>query len=494
MTKTELEKKIESLLKENKIADIFDVLEKNIEDKDSKLYKDIALHHAYYAKAFEDYELERIDYKKLQATLYNIKSKLINDFFPRAVGKKDTNDMKDWEKALEDNTTRAIGEYLKKHPKGQFVEAARKKLKELNKSTKSFKSKKEEADFLFFKKQYRNARDVYLKALDCKDDPYVCERIKEINGLLIKRARRTAMILGILLLAVLAVSAIIIVYLMSNPEEKIIIKTVEKPVEKEEEYELPILGEDTLQDKTDSIKEIRKVEKQRYGMTSQQIWWCNLPDEWKSILMKEAGITDKMPDNSQIKRVLGISKLSIESKKVSSLEPLKHFIKLNKLDISDCKYITSLAPLRHIYSLTDLNCSGTAISSLKGLSDLNELEVLNCSNTRLKSLENTGILKNLTELDCSYNQIKNLTPLAKNTPNLKILKCNNTPVSDLSPLSSLKKLEILYCFNTQIKTLDPLFNLDKLRLLYYNEIDEDELSGFRAALPDCQVLVRAKDE
>ena len=93
------------------------------------------------------------------------------------------------------------------------------------------------------------------------------------------------------------------------------------------------------------------------------------------------------------------------------------------------------------------------------------------------SLESLEPLRGCPELESlelmRATQIMDLSPLAS-CARLKCLRMNNSPVTDLSPLSSMPLLEVLDLFNcSDIKSLDPLSRLKNLRDLSCIDIDPE---------------------
>jgi internalin A len=154
--------------------------------------------------------------------------------------------------------------------------------------------------------------------------------------------------------------------------------------------------------------------------------------------------------------------------KIQSIEALKYFINLFKLDAWNNE-ISNLSPLAGLKNLSFLNMDGNPAGDLTPLSGLNSLKIVQLPRatdlTPLKSLASLegliarGIqisdisalagLENLRELDLSYNNISDLSPLS-GLKRLTSLKLNGNPVTDYEPIRGILK-------NLTGKDFEPLF-------------------------------------
>jgi Leucine-rich repeat (LRR) protein len=170
-------------------------------------------------------------------------------------------------------------------------------------------------------------------------------------------------------------------------------------------------------------------------------WWRTLPAEWKTVLMKEAGIND--------------------SSQYEQLVKIKNLVSLN---LANNKQIDDFTPLNELTKLRQVNLSATAISNLTSLRNLSELESLILNDTKIVRIEGLTYLRKLNAIYINNTIISDLGFL-NYFPGLKKLYCSGTLISDLSPVASLKQLQELDCSNTGVVNLTPLAALTNLKML-----------------------------
>ncbi len=187
-----------------------------------------------------------------------------------------------------------------------------------------------------------------------------------------------------------------------------------------------------------------------YRTDSLEAWWNGLNEKWKSIFLKTAGSNDKDIDTWFLHRAAGLKKLTIDSISIDNLKPLSKLVFLNTLilenvplkDIHTISGMTSLkvfklskspvqnfGPLSACTQLTELDLSNTGFEDLSLIRNLELLRKLNLSGTRIRSLKYLEGMSLLTQLDISNTRTHNLKPLF-NLPDLKVLTCYNTPLSN----------------------------------------------------------------
>ena len=165
--------------------------------------------------------------------------------------------------------------------------------------------------------------------------------------------------------------------------------------------------------------------------------------------------------NNQIElsEALQVSNLNVSGSTISSLQGVLSFTNLQNLN---CSYNQiKLLDLGGLTNLQILNCSNNQINSL-GLGGLTNLQILDCQINYLASINLSG-LTNLQNLNCSSNNFTSLN--VADLINLQILDCHNNSsyigTLDLSGLTSLKQLN---CSNISLSTLitNGLINLQQL--------------------------------
>ncbi|MGN7824686.1 leucine-rich repeat domain-containing protein [Chitinophaga sp. 22536] len=158
-------------------------------------------------------------------------------------------------------------------------------------------------------------------------------------------------------------------------------------------------------------------------------------------------------------------------------QQLKYTLHLKYLDLngSNRKYggaITNLRPLMNLKELTHLNISDNQIKDLTALRGLTQLQYLDARQNKLVSLAGIEPMRHLRVLLIGYGgeplPVKNLLPL-KGKTDLQILTLPGCSITDISPITELKKLQQLDLSNNKIKgpvTLSGFMDLEKLDLTH----------------------------
>ncbi|WP_437203690.1 leucine-rich repeat domain-containing protein [Planctomicrobium sp. SH664] len=134
---------------------------------------------------------------------------------------------------------------------------------------------------------------------------------------------------------------------------------------------------------------------------------------------------------------------------VTSLEPLRGQ-PLKVIDLSETK-VTDLAPLQGM-SLQKIAFAGCPIAEISPL-NFTTLEFVDASRTQVRDLTPLASAAKLSELYLEGGVVEDLSPLKK-VP-VRKLWLNQCPVTDLSPLAG-KRLEELNLCQAKIKQLDDL--------------------------------------
>ncbi|MDF2651684.1 MAG: hypothetical protein K0Q73_7489, partial [Paenibacillus sp.] len=98
------------------------------------------------------------------------------------------------------------------------------------------------------------------------------------------------------------------------------------------------------------------------------------------------------------------------------------------------------------------------------------------NNSFVSDLSPLSNLKKLKEIRILYSQVQDITPLEALT-NLESLYLDGNFVSDLTPLKNLSNLKILYLANNNISDLAPLHALNSLELLNLEDNFIENLEG-----------------
>jgi hypothetical protein len=114
----------------------------------------------------------------------------------------------------------------------------------------------------------------------------------------------------------------------------------------------------------------------------------------------------------------------------------------------------------------------------EGIGTLDALRKLDCENTQISDLSPLSGLVNLTELWLDNTQVSELGVLS-GLVNLTTLYLNNTQVSDLGALSGLENLAVLGLENTRVSDLGALSGLVNLEALYLDNTQVLDLRPIR---------------
>lgn len=97
------------------------------------------------------------------------------------------------------------------------------------------------------------------------------------------------------------------------------------------------------------------------------------------------------------------------------------------------------------------------------IGDLPTLALLGLENTRVTDLSALRTLKGLRELVLAGAEVSDIAPLA-GLSGLQTLDLDNTQVNDIAPLAGLSGLQTLWLSNTQVSGIAPLAGLERLLL------------------------------
>ena len=131
-----------------------------------------------------------------------------------------------------------------------------------------------------------------------------------------------------------------------------------------------------------------------------------------------------------------------------TLDDMEKIAAITELNVSGSS-LTSLQGIEYFESLTTLLCASNSLETLD-VSNNTELEDLQCYENQLTKLD---VSKNtaLTWLSCDYNQLPTLD--VSNNTELTMLWCNENQLTELD-VNNNTKLEILYCDTNKLETLD----------------------------------------
>jgi internalin A len=211
------------------------------------------------------------------------------------------------------------------------------------------------------------------------------------------------------------------------------------------------------------------------------IWWWNLDDIWKRILLINYHISEWNALNNRTFPILTFTSLDDAYKhcykknfkaKTYHIEDeiIDKILRLESISISKCD-VDNFEPLTK-FKLKYLNISETGISNLKDLKSFPDLIYLCLGKSPIYNFNEISFLTNLEQLYIySTPSFFDLQPIS-NLTKLKYLWCSDCSIREITPIKGLKKLEKLDLQDNKITYIDALRNLKKLEHLniYSNDI------------------------
>jgi Leucine-rich repeat (LRR) protein len=116
------------------------------------------------------------------------------------------------------------------------------------------------------------------------------------------------------------------------------------------------------------------------------------------------------------------------------------------------------------------------VTSLKGLEYATNLEDIYIIYSKLSDLTPISNLKKLKSITIIFCQVQDLAPISGLT-SLEILSLEGNFVSDLTPLKNLSSLKMLYLTNNNISDITPLHSLNNLERLNVDDNFVENLEG-----------------
>ena len=217
-----------------------------------------------------------------------------------------------------------------------------------------------------------------------------------------------------------------------------------------------------------------------------------------------------VPENvgsfEDLKLMPHLKSLTIHNQNMASLADLATLTKLEKLDLSGCRFdsddLAIVASLPNLKELTISSCSLSTIAALKDAPALTKLDISynggirnlealatiptlkelylnnNALNNDAGSLPQLAVLSNLEKLDISYNAITSLESISS-CIRLNWLCADGNQLTDLagiSPLSLLSHLSLDYNKLTDVSTLGSCMELTNLSIANNEISDINDLS------------------
>jgi Leucine-rich repeat (LRR) protein len=183
-----------------------------------------------------------------------------------------------------------------------------------------------------------------------------------------------------------------------------------------------------------------------------------------------------------------LENLMLASNDIHSLDALKYYPQLKRLDLSFNKP-GSIDDLGELRNLEYLNLSNTNVVNYDTLKNLKNLKELIIASNELTDISDLSELSHLESLDISRNNITNIDRLAK-CKGLKKLVMDNNQVLDLSPIKSLQKLEYLNVQNNSVEDFSILYGMKQLKELYVSSISLDTYNALKENLPNTRIIAQ----
>ena len=129
-----------------------------------------------------------------------------------------------------------------------------------------------------------------------------------------------------------------------------------------------------------------------------------------------------------------ISYLNLNHSNITSIDDLKYFQGLRKLDLSYNK-IKDLGGITKLVNLQELIVNDNEVKDITNLSEVKTLTKLNISDNFITDITPLTLQKNLVELDVNNNKIKSISKLSK-LSQLKVLDISRNNIVDMKSLKS----------------------------------------------------------
>lgn len=165
-----------------------------------------------------------------------------------------------------------------------------------------------------------------------------------------------------------------------------------------------------------------------------------------------------------LKYFIHLEKLNITGLNLTDLSMLSGMTKLQELNITNCTVSASLAPLNKLTALTHLTISGSSVSALNELTDLHTLTYLDLSDNAIGNISALANMTALEQVNLSQNAITDPAPLAGLTKLTKLNLSSNalTSVSALGSCTALTSLDVSGNGLTDLSALGKLTGLHSL--------------------------------
>ena len=282
----------------------------------------------------------------------------------------------------------------------------------------------------------------------------------------------------IMLLALLVISSILSVYLVTKTNTKVFnAKIINQKADTREVVNIPDqdLKEALLlrlklplnERGTDSIYHHLRLSDVNYVKPSDENEVYK--DEMEKILeinLSNTNDTRTTMDLTGLETAVNLSVLYIHQNNIENLEPLRGLTNLTRLYIANNK-IENIEPLKGLINLKDLYINNNKIENIEPLRGLTKLTRLVLSDNKIENLESLSGLKNLSLLELGGNKIENIEPL-RGLINLTNLKLEDNKINNIDLIRDLNNLNLLGMFNEEINVSPNTYEFNLPILKKYN--------------------------
>ena len=165
-----------------------------------------------------------------------------------------------------------------------------------------------------------------------------------------------------------------------------------------------------------------------------------------------------------IAKIPNARRISIDSSKLTSIEPLKKLQGTTSVYIK-AHNVADFTPLANITSLTEVGVESKIMPDIKWAKNLTNLRSMSLKDsTVLTSLEGLPSSQTLKTLHISKSKLTDVSQIT-NAPNLDMFQLIMGGVTDLTPFGSLTTLTNMDLYGCDVKDLTPLSKIPTLKKL-----------------------------
>jgi len=236
-----------------------------------------------------------------------------------------------------------------------------------------------------------------------------------------------------------------------------------------------------------NLAKLEKAENLRLHSNQIQV----IPDMSNLILVETLDLNaNRLVDIEGLRGMKFLTSLKVHNNKtLSDLSPLAGANRLTELLAYSCK-LTDIAPVSQIPNLKTLDLHSNTIVDIKPISGSSILETLVLHDNQIETVPDLSNLVFAKNVSLSSNNLKDIGGFS-GMDRLESLDVSDNPLlSNLEPLSGLRRLKSLSAANCSIENLVPLWELKNLKVLDLrgNPIKAVQLNALKRKLhKDCKI-------